>query len=174
MYDQLWARNLLPASFKTIEAFNGEFGTSYPSFAAVATGYAAVRTDDEGMTAAGLRKTWKSLRALNAAAGNEFAGFDAAAAYLGRFEKWAGKQTGADTRGWNLSWWCDFRDYMDDYMAGALGRARDICRQADPGGVFGITGTHHPGVFNGHNYARLVRKVDLIVPYNIGESFELI
>ncbi|HUU21673.1 MAG TPA: hypothetical protein VM389_03975 [Phycisphaerae bacterium] len=174
LYDQLWARHLLPSAFKDIDGFNKAFGTKYASFDAVVAGYAAVRTDDEGMTAGGLRQTWKGLPQLNKALGEEFADFDAAAGYLAKLEQWARRQNAADTRGWNLSWWCDFRDYMDDYMATALGRAREICRQADPGGVFGVTGTHHPGVFNGHNYARLIRNTDLIIPYNIGESFELI
>jgi len=174
MYDQLWARHLLPAAFKDIGGFNQAFGTKYASFDAVVAGYRAVRTDDEGMTAEGLRGRWKAVAQLNKALGNPFADFDAAAAYLAKLEKWAQGRNAADTRGWNLSWWCDFRDYMDDYMATGLGKARDMCRKADPGGVFGVTGTHHPGVFNGHNYARLIRHTDLIIPYNIGESFELI
>ena len=174
MYDQLWTRHLLGKSFKDIDGFNKAFGTKYAGFEAAVTGYAKIRTDDEGMTAAGLGETWKGLKQLNAALGNDFASVDAAADYLAKLEQWARKQTADDTRGWNLSWWCDWRDYMDDYMATGLGRPRAICRQPDPGGVFAITGTHHPGVFNGHNYARLIRNTDLIIPYNIGQSFELI
>jgi len=36
-----------------------------------------------------------------------------------------------------------------------------------------ITGTHHPGVFSGHNYEKLMNNIDFIMPYNIGDSFEL-
>ena len=174
MYDRLWEQNLLPGAFGTVEKFNEAFGTRYSRFAAVVAGYKNIRTDDEGMTAAGLRARYRSAEALSAAVGTPFKDFDAAAGYVGKFEKWVGSRNAADTRGWNLSWWCDFRDYMDDYMATALARATAMGHQADPGGRFGITGTHHPGVFNGHNYARLVQSVDTIIPYNIGESFEVI
>ena len=174
MYDQLWAENLLPKAFGTIDAFNAQLGVKYESFADVTAGYANVRGDDKGMTAAGLEQRYRTPDALGKDLGHKFADFAAAAAYLSKFEKWAAQQTAADTRGWNLSWWCDWREYMDDYMANGLGRACELGRKADPGGRFGITGTHHPGVFNGHNYGKLVDKIDAIIPYNIGQSFELI
>ena len=173
MYDQLWEQNLLPKSFGTIEKFNQAFGTSYGSFKAVVAGYRNIRSDDEGMTAKGLAQRYGNPKWLANALGSGFEDYEAAEAYLKAFEKWVKAQRADDTRGWNLSWWCDFREYMDDYMATALARARDMGHKADPGGRFGITGTHHPGVFNGHNYAKLVKSVDTIIPYNIGHSFEL-
>ena len=40
-------------------------------------------------------------------------------------------------------------------MADALARGVEIGRKYDPVGRFGFTGTHHPGVFCGQNYAKL-------------------
>ncbi|KKM07585.1 hypothetical protein LCGC14_1732440, partial [marine sediment metagenome] len=106
MYDRLWEHNLLPKTWGTVEKFNDEFGTSYASFKAVVAGYRNVRTDDEGMTAAGLGATHRSIRGLNAKLGSSFKDLEEAESYLKNFEQWVGLQTGDDTRGWNLSWWC--------------------------------------------------------------------
>ncbi|KKK64182.1 hypothetical protein LCGC14_2986800, partial [marine sediment metagenome] len=126
MYDRLWADVLLARSFGTIEKFNRAFGTGYKSFADVVAGYAAVRTDDEGMTAAGLTEAHRGAAGVSRKLRTAFKSVDDAAAYLKKFEQWVARQDAADTRGWNLSWWCDFREYMDEYMARGLARARDI------------------------------------------------
>ncbi len=175
MYDRLWERNLLPKAYGTIDKFNAEFGTQYASFKDVVRGYRNVRSDDAGMTAKGLSGGGRrKIKGLSAVMRNSFKDFDEAAAYVKKFEKWIRSQKADDTRGWNLSWWCDFREYMDDHFAGALARATAMGHKADPGGRFGITGTHHPGVFNGHDYAKLVKSIDAIIPYNIGHSIEMI
>ncbi|MGH7142610.1 MAG: hypothetical protein ACREJ2_00580, partial [Planctomycetota bacterium] len=174
MYYQLWRDTLLPASFTDIAGFNKQFGTKYASFDAVVEGYRAICTDDEGVTEAGLKQTYGKIEKLNRTLGTSFADFAAAAKYIADFERWVHQQNGGDERNWNLAWWCDFRDYMDDYMADGIKKACDIGRAADPGGRFGITGTHHPGVFNGHNYVKLLKGIDCIIPYDIGQSYELI
>ena len=101
--------------------------------------------------------------------------------FYNAFEKWAAALEIDNTKidpqalaGWNLSQWCDFREYMDQTMADALARGVEIGRKYDPTGRFGFTGTHHPGVFSGQNYAKLCQSVDLIVPYNIGQTPEII
>lgn len=174
MYYQLWRDNLLPAAFEDIAGFNQKFGTAYADFGAVVKGYRAICTDDAGMRLEGLKENYKKIEDLNEALGTKFETHEQAARYVADFEAWVGQQHAGDTRNWNLSWWCDFRDYMDEYMAGGLKRACDIGRAADPGGRFGITGTHHPGVFSGHNYAKILEGIDCIIPYDIGQSFELI
>ena len=77
-------------------------------------------------------------------------------------------------KGWNLAGWVDFREIMDRQMANAFAKAVDIGRQYDPEGRFGFTGTHHPGVFSGHNYAKLCPLVGIVVPYNIGNTPEIV
>lgn len=118
---------------------------------------------------------------VNKRYGTKFAGLQDVVEFYGAFEKWAGTlqldPTQPDAQqmaGWNLSQWCDFREYMDQTMADALARGVDIGRKYDPHGRFGFTGTHDPGVFSGHNYAKLCQVVDLIVPYNIGCAPEIV
>ncbi len=102
-------------------------------------------------------------------------------AFYAAFEQWAAGLAIDNTKvdpqalaGWNLAQWCDFREYMDQTMSDALARGVEIGRKYDPQGRFGFTGTHDPGVFSGHNYAKLCQVVDLIVPYNIGQAPEII
>ena len=101
--------------------------------------------------------------------------------FYNAFDKWTGTLEIDNTQvapqemaGWNLAQWCDFREYMDQSFADALARGVEIGRKYDPAGRFGFTGTHHPGVFSGQNYAKLCQVVDLIVPYNIGQAPEII
>ena len=174
IYDQLWEKHLLPNAFTNIDNFNKVFATDYASFAKVINGYKNIRSNDERMALSGLKERYKEITTLNKKLNNQFSSFEDAAKYIEILEDWISKQDANDTRGWNLSWWCDFRDYMEDYISIGLAKARDIAREYDPDGCFGITGTHHPGVFNGHNYDKLIKSVDFIIPYNIGQCFELI
>lgn len=110
-----------------------------------------------------------------------FASLQGVVDFYSAFENWSAALAIDNTRidpqalaGWNLSQWCDFREYMDQTMADALARGVEIGRKYDPVGRFGFTGTHHPGVFSGQNYAKVCQAVDLIVPYNIGQSPEII
>ncbi|MFH1378328.1 MAG: hypothetical protein ABIH86_06210 [Planctomycetota bacterium] len=174
LFDQLWRDCLLPKKYKTITEFNQTYQTKYESFADVVKAYASIKTGNDGMSDAGLRERFKNVHVLNNALGTEFATMDDAVKYVLDFETALSRFDSSDTRGWNLSWWCDFREYMDDYLADGLKKGCDIGREYDPNGRFGITGTHHPGVFSGHNYEKLIKAVDYIMPYNIGQSFELI
>lgn len=173
LYGQLWEQSLLPLAFGDIAKFNQTFGTTFSGFGDVVKGYRALASDDESMTATALKNQYKNVAALGKELRTTVESFEQAEAYLKKFEQWIKDQSAADTRGWNLSWWCDWRDYMDEYLAGGLGRARGIGRKYDPEGCFGMTGTHNPGTFSGHNYGKLMANLDYIMPYDIGQSFEL-
>lgn len=121
------------------------------------------------------------VEAVNKRYGSRFTSLRDVVDFYNAFEEWYGSLEIDKTQvnpqamaGWNLSQWCDFREYMDQTMADALARGVEIGRKYDPVGRFGFTGTHHPGVFSGQNYAKLCQVVDLIVPYNIGQSPEII
>jgi len=121
------------------------------------------------------------LARLNARYGTRFRTLQDVAAFYAAFEAWASSLAvdvhstdASQMAGWNLSIWCDFREFMDQSVADAFARGREIARKYDPDGRFGPTGIHHPGVFSGHNYAKLCKVVDIIVPYNIGNTPEII
>ena len=118
---------------------------------------------------------------VNRKYGAQFASLQDVVGFYSGFEKWYASPQIDNTKvdpqamaGWNLAQWCDFREFMDQTMADALGRGVEIGRKYDPVGRFGFTGTHHPGVFSGVNYGKLCQVVDLIVPYNIGNAPEII
>lgn len=173
LYDQLWLNHLLPAQFKNIKKLNKEFNVGVQSFEEFILAYRKIRTDDASLSAEGLTKKFKNISSFNKVFSSNFKEFKSASQFIKQWESWVDKQDSINTKNWNLSWWCDWREYMDDYMANGLGRARKIGQEKDPEGIFGITGTHHPGVFSGHNYAKLMKNLDYIMPYDIGQSFEL-
>lgn len=78
------------------------------------------------------------------------------------------------TEGWNVSPWCDFRNFMDETFADAIGRARAICRAEDPHARCATEGGQAPFAFGWYNYENVVKQVDVIEPYNIGNNVELI
>lgn len=78
------------------------------------------------------------------------------------------------TDGWNVSPWCDFRNFMDDTFANAIGRARAICKAEDPYARCATEGGQAPFAFGWYNYENVVNHVDVIEPYNIGNNVEVI
>jgi len=122
-----------------------------------------------------------AIASLNAKYGCNFRTFADVARFYNEFDKWTfslqvdvTSPDASQMKGWNLSPWCDFREFMDETVAKAMKRAVEICRKYDPDGRYGFTGTHHSGVFSGQNYAKLCKVVDIIVPYNIGNTPEII
>ena len=78
------------------------------------------------------------------------------------------------TEGWNVSPWCDFRNFMDQTFADAIGRARAFCRAEDPHARCSTEGGQAPFPFGWYNYENVVKVVDVIEPYNIGNNVEVI
>jgi hypothetical protein len=78
------------------------------------------------------------------------------------------------TGGWNVSPWCDFRNFMDLTFADAIGRARAVCQAEDPHARCSTEGGQAPFAFGWYNYENVVKVVDVIEPYNIGNNVEVI
>ncbi|OGS35895.1 MAG: hypothetical protein A2293_17160 [Elusimicrobia bacterium RIFOXYB2_FULL_49_7] len=74
----------------------------------------------------------------------------------------------------NISSWMYHRAFMEKSMADALSFARDIGRSVDSHGRFGTTGLQAPNAFGGWDFERLCRSVDVMIPYNMGNNFEII
>ena len=78
------------------------------------------------------------------------------------------------TEGWNVSPWCDFRNFMDETFADAVGRARAVCKAEDPHARCATEGGQVPFAFGWYNYENVVKVVDVIEPYNGGNNVEII
>jgi hypothetical protein len=78
------------------------------------------------------------------------------------------------TEGWNVSPWCDFRNFMDQTFADAIGRARAVCQVEDPHARCATEGGQAPFPFGWYNYENVVKVVDVIEPYNCGNNVEVI
>ena len=78
------------------------------------------------------------------------------------------------TEGWNVAPWCDFRNFMDSTFADAIGRARAVCREEDPHARCATEGGQCPFPFGWYNYENVVKVIDVIEPYNIGNNVEVI
>ncbi len=78
------------------------------------------------------------------------------------------------TEGWNVAPWCDFRNFMDLTFADAIGRARAVCREEDPQARCATEGGQCPFPFGWYNYENVVKVVDVIEPYNIGNNVEVV
>lgn len=78
------------------------------------------------------------------------------------------------TEGWRVAPWCDFRNFMDQTFADAIGRARATCKAEDPYARCATEGGQSPFPFGWYNYENVVKVVDVIEPYNGGNSDEVI
>lgn len=78
------------------------------------------------------------------------------------------------TDGWDVTPWCDFRNFMDLSFAEAIQRARAICKAEDPHARCSTEGGQCPFAFGWYNYENVVKSVDVIEPYNIGNNVEVI
>jgi hypothetical protein len=78
------------------------------------------------------------------------------------------------TDGWNVSPWCDFRNFMDTTFANAVARARAVCKAEDPHARCSTEGGQSPFAFGWYNYENVVKAIDVIEPYNIGNNVEVI
>ncbi|HEX5410551.1 MAG TPA: beta-galactosidase trimerization domain-containing protein [Terriglobia bacterium] len=92
--------------------------------------------------------------------------------FLKRFYKELGEVS--STTGWNVSPWCDFRNFMDATFADAVLRAAQVCKAEDPNARCATEGGQCPFPFGWYNYEQVLRAVDVIEPYNIGNNVEVI
>lgn len=179
--------------YKTIGQFNQEWGTSFPvshgNTTPMRDGWNPILTvareslSVPELTPAALEKQMGSLSEANARWGGlgewdapdeptKFASWDEVIAFINRFYKELGEVT--STRGWNVSAWCDFRNFMDETFADAVKRAADICKEEDANALCGTEGGQSPFAFGWYNYEQVLRAVDVIEPYNIGNNVEVV
>ncbi|MGH9470299.1 MAG: beta-galactosidase trimerization domain-containing protein [Terriglobia bacterium] len=78
------------------------------------------------------------------------------------------------TEGWNVTPWCDFRNFMDETFADAVGRAAAVCKSEDPAARCATEGGQSPFPFGWYNYEQVLRVDDVIEPYNGGNNVEII
>lgn len=102
----------------------------------------------------------------------KFQSWEQVIAFVNRFYKELGEAT--STRGWNVSAWCDFRNFMDETFADGVKRAADFCKTEDPHALCGTEGGQSPFAFGWYNYEQVMRAVDVIEPYNIGNNVEVV
>ncbi len=181
------------SKYKTIGQFNQEWGTSFPMprgnptpmrdgwnpILAVARESLSVPMLDE----ASLEKTMGPLDQANARWGSlgswdapnqptNFQNWKQVAAFIRRYYKELSQIT--STHHWNVSAWCDFRNFMDETFADGVKRAADICKVEDSHALCGTEGGQSPFAYGWYNYEQVVRAVDVIEPYNIGNNVEVI
>lgn len=73
----------------------------------------------------------------------------------------------------NFSQWADLKEWMDISYADALKLGTAAVREGDPDAYVSITGGQMPG-WGGYDYARIVKAVTAIEPYDIGRSVDVI
>lgn len=78
------------------------------------------------------------------------------------------------TRGWNVSAWCTFRNFMDETFADAVKRAGDICKAEDPHALSAVEGAQIPSAYGWYNYENVVKAVDVIEIANAGNNIEIV
>jgi len=178
--------------YKTIGQFNQEWGTGFPvprgntvmrdSWNPI-LGVARESLSASELTPGALEKQMGPLDQANARWGGlgswdapnkptAFKNWDEVIAFLNRFYKELGEIN--STRGWNVSPWCNFRNFMDETFADGVKRAADICKAEDPYAVCATEGAQVPAAFGWYNYEQVVRAVDAIEVYNRGNNVEVI
>lgn len=112
-----------------------------------------------------LRERYGTLRALNDQWATSFTNWDAV---MPPTTDEAMKQPGE-----NFSGWSDFKEWMDIAYAGALKMGADAIHSVDPEAYIGIGGGQMPG-WGGYDYSRIVKSLNAVEPYDIGNNIEII
>jgi len=181
----------LRARYGSLARLNKEWGTDFPAGTSAADRemwepllavVRATRSVPE-FTAAALERHLGSLQKANELWGSQtgwgapdrptaFTSWLQVAAFLKRFYQELSQVH--TTEGWNVSPWCDFRNYMDETFADAIARARAVCKAEDSHARCSTEGGQAPFAFGWYNYENVVRAIDVIEPYNIGNNVEVI
>jgi glycosyl hydrolase family 42 (putative beta-galactosidase) len=183
---------LLEAKYGGIAGLNKAWGTNFPAPSSDAAG----REQWEPLR--GLLSETRSVPELSEKALSERLGpIEKANARWGTHTTWAAEQRATEfkswsdvlaflkrfyhelsqvrsTERWNVSPWCDFRNFMDETFADAIDRARAVCKAEDPHARCATEGGQAPFAFGWYNYENVVKHVDVIEPYNIGNNVEVI
>lgn len=112
-----------------------------------------------------LLEQYGSLDAINAEWGTKFAALDAVTPLTT-------DEAMAHADG-NYSGWADHRTFMNKSFADAVKTTCDAAKSVDKDALAGIEGCQMPSAFGGYDYWRLSQAMDVIEPYNIGNSREL-
>ena len=75
--------------------------------------------------------------------------------------------------GTNYAPWADHRHFMNKAFADAIKLTSQTIHAASPEAFAGIVGGQAPSAFGGYDYWQLSGAIDMIEPYNIGNSREL-
>lgn len=179
--------------YGTVNRFNREYRTTFPephggsmesreSWRPV-LGLVRESLSVENLTESALEKALGPIDELNARCGNR-AGWNAPQkptsfktwteikAFLVRYDKELGEVH--STKGWNIAPWSDFRNFMDSTFADSVLRAAATCKNEDPHARCATEGGQAPFAFGWYNYEQVVRAIDVIEPYNIGNNVEVI
>lgn len=181
------------AKYGSVENLNKQWGTSFPEARGV-----GMSVHDEWEPVIGLARDTRSIVNLNEEALSDklgplpkandrwgrragwkavqkptnFQTWTQVLDFLKRFYKELGEVNSTD--GWNVSAWCDFRNFMDASFADAVLRAAQVCKAEDPYARCATEGGQCPFPFGWYNYEQVLRAVDVIEPYNIGNNVEVI
>jgi hypothetical protein len=112
-----------------------------------------------------LHERYGTLRALNDQWGTNFPTWNAV---MPPTTDEAMKQSGENFAGWS-----DFKEWMDISYASALKMGADAIQSVDPEAYIGIGGGQMPG-WGGYDYSRIVKSLNAIEPYDIGNNIEII
>ncbi|MFM1873705.1 MAG: hypothetical protein RL398_3127 [Planctomycetota bacterium] len=118
-----------------------------------------------------LRRRWPTLDAINQVLGTAYTSFEdvrAPSTDQVRRRELGDTLLPADLRPFVLRRRFD----ADQYLA-AVGRLVDAARLSAPGVPIGLTGLQPPAAFGGNDYARLLPRLTLLEPYDIGGAPEL-
>ncbi len=107
-----------------------------------------------------LQGEYPSLRALNASWGTSFSDWGNVVPMT----------TEEAQRHGNFAPWSDHRVYMEREFIRALGKARDMVREIDPGAPASISGTQVPTAHNGANWYEIDQIIDYLQPYSGGNQ----
>jgi hypothetical protein len=167
--------------YKSIKQFNQAWETGFNSWDAV-SGVVRDTLSARELNAAELEKLVGPLDQANARWGGlagwsapnvpiKFQNWDEVIAFVNRYYTELGEMT--STRGWNVSAWCTFRNFMDLTFADAVKLAGDICKKDDVHALSGVAGAQIPSAYGWYNYENVVRSVEVIEIANAGNNIEI-
>lgn len=116
-----------------------------------------------------LSDLYGTLDALNAEWETDFASWEDVVPFM----TWDAKER--DRKGHlNYAPWADHRAFMDHVFAEAVREYGTYIRELDPQARVGLEGTQMPHAFGGYNFPLLLKQLDWIEPYDIGNSREVV
>jgi hypothetical protein len=74
---------------------------------------------------------------------------------------------------WNLSPWADAISYMDSQLCNLIGELVAHANEIDPQTPVGVVGGQCPAPYGGYDYAKLMRKIQFLEPYDLGAAAEI-